>query len=75
MDIKEHDAPDLKSVKQGERRIVPLHPFLIKDLKFINYVMSIDKSGTKVLPKLNRINNRWGYAFGQWSGKLKNVVG
>jgi integrase len=75
LDIKEHDAPELKSVKQGERRIVPLHPFLVKDLKFINYVMSIDKSETRVFPKLNRTNDRWGHAFGQWFGKFKKRCG
>jgi len=75
LDIMEHDAPDLKSVKQGERRIVPLHPFLIKDLRFINYVLSIDEGETRVFPKLIRVNNRWGHAFGQWFGKFKKRCG
>ena len=75
LDIKEHDAPDLKSVKQGERRIVPLHPFIINDLKFINYFMSIDESEIRVFHKLNRVNNRWGHAFGQWFGKFKKRCG
>jgi len=75
LDIQEQDAPDLKSVKQGERRIVPLHPFLLKDLKFINYVRSIDESETRVFPKLIRVNNRWGHAFGQWFSKFKKRCG
>ena len=55
--------------------LVPLHPFLIKDLNFINYVMRIDESKIRVFPKLNRISDRWGHAFGQWFGKFKKRCG
>jgi len=45
-DIKEEeDKPD-KSVKTGEKRLVPLHPRLVNDLNFVKYVKNIpDQKG------------------------------
>ncbi|MBW2635100.1 MAG: hypothetical protein JRE14_13440 [Deltaproteobacteria bacterium] len=60
LSINETDAPDMKSVKSGERRIIPLHPFLIEDLRFIEYVKSIPKKDVRVFPKLKRVKHRWG---------------
>lgn len=76
LDINEDDAPDLKSVKMGEKRIVPLHSFLVKDLKFINYVESIKNKGEiRVFSKLKRVQNKWHHAYGQRFGKFKNRCG
>jgi hypothetical protein len=49
-DINE-DRPD-KSVKKGERRIVPLHPFIVEDINFIGYVKSLRDQKGRVFPVL-----------------------
>ncbi|HHP7234643.1 MAG TPA: DUF6538 domain-containing protein, partial [Desulfobacterales bacterium] len=70
----EEDRPD-KSVKTGEKRLVPLHPFLIEDLNFIGYVRSLDDQKGRVFPKLIRISHRYGHNIGQWFGRFKKRCG
>lgn len=66
LDIKESDAPDTKSVKTSDQRIIPLHPFLVDDLYFIGYVEEIKEQGHKrVFPKLTNVRNRWGHYVGK----------
>jgi integrase len=66
------DEPD-KTIKTGERRLVPLHDTLI-DLGFLKYVQSLPKNG-RLFPKFKRINNRYGHAFGQWFSNFKKRIG
>lgn len=75
LDINETDAPDMKSVKNSERRIVPIHPFLIDDLRFVEYVRSIPKKDLRVFPKLSRVSHRWGHGYTQSFGKFKKKCG
>jgi integrase len=73
LDINE-DKPD-KSVKKGERRIVPLHPFICVELNFIEYVKSLKDQEGRVFPELKRINDRYGHSYGQWFGRFKKRNG
>ena len=75
IDVNETDAPDLKSVKSSERRIVPLHPFLVNDLQFIDYVKSIPQKDVRVFPKLVRVKHRWGHGYSQSFTKFKIKCG
>jgi integrase len=68
------DKPD-KSVKTEEKRLVPLHPFLINDLNFIGYVRNLPDQEGRVFPKLKRINHRYGHNIGRWFSEFKKRCG
>jgi len=70
----EEDRPD-KSVKTGEKRLVPLHPFLTDDLNFLGYIQSLPDQDGRVFPKLKRINHRYGHNIGRWFGDFKQRCG
>ncbi|BBO80218.1 integrase [Desulfosarcina ovata subsp. sediminis] len=74
LDIRDDNA-ERKSVKTGERRIVPLHPFIIDGLGFPEFVQGIDKRKKRVFHELVYVNNRWGHGLGQWFGRFKKRVG
>jgi len=76
LDIRE-DNSEYKSVKTGERRLVPLHPFLIDELKFHDYVHNSQHTANsdRVFPDLTYVKNRWGHGFSQWFGKYRTKVG
>ena len=67
------NRPD-QSVKTDEQRLVPLHDFIVKDLKFIDYVQSLPQEG-RVFPQLNRTEHRYTHGFSQWFGKYKKRCG
>ena len=77
LDINESDAPDLKSVKTSEQRIVPLHPFIVDELRFVEFVKSVRPRGknARVFPELKRVRKRWGHGLGQWFTKFKTGAG
>ena len=66
-----------KSVKTeaGERKI-PLHPFLLDDLHFLDYVQGVDPNG-RLWPelKLSTAKQKYSYAIGQWWSRLKKEAG
>jgi integrase len=70
----EEDRPD-KSVKTGEKRVVPLHPFIAEDLNFIEYVKTLTDQEGRVFPHLKRINDRYGHYFSRWFGTFKKKCG
>jgi len=76
LDINE-DNSDRKSVKTGERRLVPLHPFLIDVLGFQEYVHNSGHTANsdRVFPELRYVKNRWSHGFSQWFGKYRTKVG
>jgi len=76
-DIKQSDAPDLKSVKNSEQRIVPLHPFIVDGLHFIDFMNSVRprSKNARVFPNLKRVNNRWGHGLGRWFSEFKTRAG
>ena len=74
VDIREDNA-ERKSVKVGERRIVPLHPFIVNELNFPEFVQRIQPSKKRMFHELKYVNNGWGHGFGQWFGKFKKRAG
>ena len=68
--------PD-QSVKTSEKRLVPLHPFLIDDLKFHEFVKSqrADQPEGRLWSNLIRINSRYGHGFGRWFSDFKKRSG
>jgi integrase len=70
----EEDKPD-KSVKTGEKRLVPLHPFIIDQLNFTGYISSLPDQAGRLFPKLKRINHRYGHNIGRWFGDFKQRCG
>jgi integrase len=72
-DINE-DKPD-KSVKSSERRIVPLHSFLVQDLNFVGYVQSLPNQDGRIFPELTRIAKRYSHHASPWFSKFKDRCG
>ena len=73
LDINE-DNPD-KSVKTSERRIVPLHPFLVEELNFVGYVKSLPDQKDRIFPELKRIKNRYSHHASLWFSDFKQRCG
>jgi len=73
LDINEN-AVD-KRLKTGDERLVPLHPFLIKQLKFIDYVNDINKKEVRIFHRLKRVRHKYGHSLGNWFGKFKKRSG
>jgi integrase len=69
------DNAKRKSIKTGERRIVPLHPFLVDDLRFPEFVKRVPVSKKRIFHNLVYVNNRWGHGLGQWFGRFKKRAG
>jgi integrase len=58
--------------------LVPLHPFLVKELNFIGYAKSLPDHTGRIFPETNRVANRYGHNFSMWFSQfrkrcLKNV--
>ena len=70
IDINEWD--ELKSIKTGERRRVPIHPFIL-ELGFHRYAMSRSKEGQ--LFDLNYIKNRWSHHYVMEFKRFKDKAG
>jgi len=70
-DINEID--EKKSVKTGERRQVPLHPFLIQ-LGLPRYAQSLPEK-SHLWPGLNFTANRWSHGFVNYFKKFKDRNG
>ncbi len=73
LDINE-DRPD-KSVKNGEQRLVPLHPVITDELNFIGYVKGLKNQLGRVFPGLKRIGNKYGHYPSRWFASYKNKCG
>lgn len=74
LDIREDNAAK-KSVKTGERRVIPLHPLLVDELRFPQFVESIDRRKKRVFHELTYVNKRWGHGLSQWFTKFRNRAG
>jgi len=71
------DSPE-KSVKTlSSERMVPLHPFLIDNLKFHLYIESVRSEGhTRIFPELKRVQEKWGHYVSKWfNSKYKKDCG
>jgi integrase len=72
---EEVDKPD-KSVKTSEKRLVPLHPFIVENFKFVGYVNNLKDQRGRIFPKLKRTESghKYGGAFGQWFSRFSMPV-
>ena len=68
--LEEEENPD-KSIKTGESRLVPLHPFLVKELNFIGYVKNLPDQTGRIFPETNRVANRYGHNFTMWFSQFR----
>ncbi len=74
LDINDKEEKKVKS-KAGKRR-VPLHPFLIEDLKFIAYVESLQAKGHKRLfPELALRRDGYGQTASKWFQRYRARCG
>jgi len=72
LDINEN-RPD-QSVKTSEQRFVPLHDFIVTDLRFIDYIHNLPQDG-RVFPELKRIQDRYTHGYTQWFSSFKKRCG
>ncbi len=63
LDINE-DTDDKRLKNIASKRVIPLHPFIVEDLGFPEFIQSIDHE--RVFPELKKINDRYGHYFGKW---------
>jgi integrase len=75
LNIDESDAPKIKSVKNSEKRVIPLHPFLTDDLGFVQYVKSIPQKKIRIFHEFKRTSNRWGHYYSKRFSKFKKDAG
>ena len=70
------DAAD-KSVKNDpSRRLVPVHPFLLKNLNFIGYCDTLRRKGEeRLFPELPNLADGYGVRVGSWFKKYKASCG
>jgi integrase len=70
--LEEEEHPE-KSIKTGERRAIPLHPFLVNDLNFIGYVKGLPDQDGRIFPETNWVAtaNRYGHQFSIWFGNFR----
>ena len=74
LDINE-DKPD-KSVKTSERRLVPLHPFIVNDLNFVTgFVASKEDPDGRIFTELKRVKEHYGHTPTQRFKKYKESCG
>lgn len=64
-----------QSVKTSEKRIVPLHPFLIDGLGFHKWVQRRGGKGDHLWPELPRVANKYGHNFSKWFKLFKDRCG
>ena len=63
------------SIKNSERRLVPLHPFLTRELNFVGYVQSLPNQEGRIFPELRRIGKRYSHAASTWFSEFKARCG
>jgi integrase len=73
--ISEDEGKEDKSVKTGETRFVPLHPFLVQDLNFLAYVETLPDKQGRVFPGLTRVGERYGHHVSLWFKKFREGCG
>ena len=75
MDINSKGAKSVKTAA-GER-LVPLHPFLVEDLKLINYVDLLKETrNERLFPELKRTEKYgYGHEVSRWFSSYKKKVG
>lgn len=75
LNISEDEDKKDKSVKSGESRFVPLHPFLVQELNFLSYVQGIPEKQGRVFSDLTRVGNRYGHHVSLWFKKFREGCG
>ena len=74
-DINE-DSPDKSLKTKSAKRKVPLHPFLINDLRLPQYVDSLRQQGhTRLFPELPHKREGYGTYASKWFGRYKQRCG
>lgn len=71
------ESSDEKSVKTvSGNRSIPLHPFLIQDLKFPGFVDEMRAKGeVELFPGLKRVQGRKGHYVTKWFGEYRDALG
>lgn len=73
-DKKGHPDKHLKTVHA--RRQTPLHPFIVKDLRFAEYCQHLKACGQdRVFPELVKVRDRYGHAASKWFKRYRLKAG
>lgn len=70
------NAQDKRLKTPDSKRMIPLHPFLVEDLRFIKFVQHQGSQGhERIFPELRRINYRYSHAPSKWFGSYRKRCG
>jgi integrase len=73
-DINQKEEKKLKN--PGSERLVPIHPFLLDDLKIISYVESQRRKGEgRLFPELRQRREGYGQTVSKWFGRYRKSCG
>ncbi len=72
-----NESRDDQSLKNNaSERYVPLHPFIVKDLRFIKYVERLKGKGElRLFPELNYYQGKFSHYVSRWFGDWKRKAG
>ncbi|MBT8762474.1 site-specific integrase [Desulfohalobiaceae bacterium Ax17] len=70
IDINSNGEKKLKTL--ASERKVPIHPFLIKELGFIDFIKSVKHD--RLFPELRKIEGRYGHYITKWFGRLRKKL-
>jgi len=70
------DAEDKQVKTEAAKRLVPLHPFLLNDLNFLQYVEHLKNKGhVRLFQNLSRLRDGYSHAVSQWFRKYRARCG
>jgi len=70
-----HGFANKKLKNVSAKRLIPLHPFLVEELRFPEYVQKIaDRGHLRTFPELVKINTNYGHKFGERFGDFRNTI-
>jgi len=70
------DAPDKKLKNKASKRLIPIHPCLIDDLKLVQYAEKLKTEGhTRLFPELTRTRDGYSPVVSKWFVRYAKVCG
>jgi integrase len=76
LDIREDLESGQKTKSKSSNRSIPLHPFITKELNFIEHVNRLKEKGeARLFPEFRRQSGRYGHYFGRWFKEYKEKCG
>ena len=70
------NAPDKKLKNKSSKRLVPIHPFLVDDLKLVQYAAGLKaQRHTRLFPELTRTRDGYSPVVSKWFSRYAQDCG